>query len=220
MSDVFRSIFSSAEAFVYRCKNDKDYTMEYMEGSVETLVGYKVDEIVGNKVTSFANLMVREDVERVFEEVDAAIDAKKSWNVFYHLTHKSGKRVPVRELGSAVYEDGELVYLQGLVACARAEKNLTQDIEHMLVHTKSVNTNIISLTGEITKSLQMLDILSINARVEAARLGQAGAGFGVVANEIKALADRNRQLAGQITQKVNEKQPSSRVSAVLGVADD
>ena len=46
-------------------------------------------------------------------------------------------------------------------------------------------------------------ILSINATIEAARAGDAGRGFGVVANEVKALSDRTGVTADEIRQKLN-----------------
>ena len=45
-------------------------------------------------------------------------------------------------------------------------------------------------------------MLSVNARIEAARSGEAGLGFTVVAEEMKNLADENGRLAQVITDKI------------------
>ena len=209
MLDVYESVFGSVDAFVYRCKNDKDYTMDFMEGAVEKIIGYRPEQVLGNRNVSYVGLTSQEDVDRVFADVDDAIEQKRPWNVFYRLKHNSGRLVPVRELGSAVYEDGQLAYLQGLVISADAEKALTDDIEEMLTASTKTNADIVEITTEITQSLKMLNILSINAKVEAARIGEQGSGFAIVADEIKKLADQNTKWTGLIQKRLNDTEPQS-----------
>lgn len=191
MIDVFSSVFSAVKGFVYRCANDTDYTMHFMEGAVHGLTGYAPRQVVGNTEVSFAGMMDKKDCDRVFADVDRAIAQGETWDVFYHLVHRDGHLVPVRERGNAIYEDGEMTFLEGLVVSADSESQLIGDMENLMAETKHTNSEIVGLTKQITQSLQMLKMLSINARIEAARSGEAGRGFAVVANEIKDLADQN-----------------------------
>ncbi|KMW56523.1 Methyl-accepting chemotaxis protein [Candidatus Rhodobacter oscarellae] len=213
MSTVFESVFSSIEAFVYRCRNDESYTMGFIEGSVEKILGYAPDELLENQVVAFADLIVAEDAEKVEAAVAAGIKTKSSWDVFYHLTHKDGSHIPVRERGSAVFEEGELKYLQGLVSFARGEKKLTDDIENMLNSSIEKYSEIANLTQSVIKSLSMLQMLSINANIEAARSGDAGRGFAVVANEIKRLADENQGQIEKIQSKLDQHQNQQEKAA-------
>lgn len=54
----------------------------------------------------------------------------------------------------------------------------------------------------IERIAQMTTLLSINARIEAARAGQAGAGFAVVAGEVHKLAAQTRDDADAILERV------------------
>lgn len=202
MSEVFTSVFAAVNAFVYRCVNDKDYTMQFMEGSVRQITGHPIAEILDNTKVSYVGLTAPDDQDRVFAEVDAAIDAGRHWDVFYRLVHPDGRLTPVRERGAAVFENGELKYLEGLVASAEAENALITDLDHVVRETQTANTEIVELTNQIIKSLTNLKMLSINARIEAARSGEAGRGFAVVANEMKALADENSHFADVIQAKL------------------
>jgi len=87
---VYNSIFEGADAFVYRCHNDEDYTMQYMQGNVKAICGYESRQIVNSKSTTFAGLMHPDDDERVVAAVDDAIARDASWNVLYRLKRSDG----------------------------------------------------------------------------------------------------------------------------------
>lgn len=191
MRDVFESVFSSVDAIIYRCKNDRDYTIEDLHGSVERILGYRPEDILNNAVVSWVQLTAKEDEARLFKEVDAAIEAGRSWDVAYRMRHAKGHFVWVRARGAAHFVDGELAYLEGLVVSADAEIALRKEIEEMLTQSRAENQQILALTEKVTTSQRQLTMLSVNARIEAARSGDMGRGFGVVADAINALAKQN-----------------------------
>lgn len=214
--DVYRNIFQVAEGFVYRCRNDEHYTMEFMDGRVESICGYPIEDVLGNKTVSWVGLTVDEDKNRVFAIVDAAIEKKQAWDVVYCVDHKDGRRVSVRERGGAVFNaEGELIYLEGLIVDATAEVNLRHEMQDILAETKTANEKILHMAENIIKSIKMLSMLAVNAQIEAARSGDAGKGFAVVATEMSRLAAENgvwaNEIAGLMKAQANRK--ASRTSS-------
>ena len=62
--------------------------------------------------------------------------------------------------------------------------------------------NIDAFVGLIQGVASQTNMLALNATIEAARAGDAGRGFGVVASEVKALANQAHDATGQITEIV------------------
>ena len=80
-----------------------------------------------------------------------------------------------------------------------------------LRETQSSMDDIVASSGKIAQIIRVIDeiafqtnILALNAAVEAARAGESGMGFAVVATEVRGLAQRVTQAAGETTQLVED----------------
>jgi len=90
-------------------------------------------------------------------------------------------------------------------------KNLVENTSDSIdKNDKSLN-NLLTSVNEINARIGIIDeiamqtnMLALNAAIEAARAGNAGKGFSVVAAEVKKLAERSQEAAGHIVGLVNQ----------------
>jgi PAS domain-containing protein len=196
--EIFDSIVGRMNGFLYRCRNDKDYSMIFMAGDVALLTGKPAGAFTRVAGESYASMTHPDDLAAVYAAVDAGLADQQNWSVDYRICRADGTDRWVHEIGGGVWQGRELQYLEGLVIDIDRDKRAELHNIDMLAAISDQARLLLGDTEPIVEVLRTLRILAINARLEAGRAGPTGAAFGFISQEVSRLAEETSVLAEHI----------------------
>jgi len=113
---VLDTLMNNLPGMVYRCRNDHDWTMEFVNKGCLDLTGYLPDDLIANRMVSYASLIVPEDRQRVEDEVQQGVTSQRPFQMEYRITDRAGAVRWVWEQGRGIFNaSGDLVFLEGYI---------------------------------------------------------------------------------------------------------
>ena len=134
----FDTLINNVKGILFHCKNDKDYTVEYISQGCLEITGYPF-EYFKNKTINFGQLILEADRNNVWEHIQTAIKQKKVYDCEYRIRHKNGSIKYVWQKGQAVYNNqNKVISLEGFITDITAQKETETQLRHYEAKTKAL----------------------------------------------------------------------------------
>ena len=134
------------------------------------------------------------------EEMAVSIDVvRDNANEAHALSHEAGT---LSEEGASVIHNAA-DEMRKISQAVQASSNIVEDLGRQ-------SDQITSIVNTIKEIADQTNLLALNAAIEAARAGEQGRGFAVVADEVRKLAERTGMSTTEIADMVNKIQNGTR----------
>lgn len=126
----------------------------------------------------------------------------------------------LEEMAAAIRQNSEYAVKARSIASetkesAHRSSQSMSELSAAMLDIKQSSADIAKVIKTIDEIAFQTNILALNAAVEAARAGEAGAGFAVVAEEVRSLAQRSAQAASETASLINSATDKSEHGHVI-----
>ena len=206
--------------------------MSVLENEVETIRDISAElmdmsnelSLIGNSFSSLSNeqAATSEEMSATFEELSAANE-----RISDSTTRQEDEGRRSRQLAEVLTETQKNVskvsmsVMEGIAVITESTNETGDNLNRMIERMQLIDREgkaIDGFTTMIDDITDRINLLSLNAAIEAARAGDAGRGFSVVADEISKLAaatsDNSREISSEILKMIND------IKAGMAIVDE
>ena len=126
----FITLLGNLKGVAYRCRNDHNWSMEFLSEHCYELTGYHTADLLFNLTTAYNDIILNEDSDLVWDSVQEKISKGLPFQVEYRIKTFSGDIKWVREQGIGISDaDGKITTIEGFITDITENKKAEQENE-------------------------------------------------------------------------------------------
>jgi len=137
------TLLSNLAGMAYRCRNDPDWPMEFVSTGTLTLTGYPPAEFLAGRIV-YGDLIHPDDRDKVWNDVQAALAERRSFELRYRIRAADGTEKRVWEQGGGVFaSDDELLAIEGYIADISAQHQAEEQVHTLASAIEQTDDSVV-----------------------------------------------------------------------------
>lgn len=122
--EMFRSLVSNIPGIIFRARGDQNWKIEFINETVESLLGYRAEEFQAEGGIKFVDLVHPDDYELVLKAASKACDELGTYSIEYRIFTRSRELLWIQESGKVAKDETTgALYLDGAMFDITHRKN-------------------------------------------------------------------------------------------------
>jgi methyl-accepting chemotaxis protein len=207
---AFEKIADSFKGLVSKCK-ELDDALEERSQAMEQISSQVGEAMEASLRAAKEIVSMVASISSAAEETNAGVEevssgAQNTAQITTSLSENaSAVTQSVIDGGKAVEETVNIINRVG-----EAGRRIREAVKALESSVSGISEFVTTIAGIADQT----NLLALNAAIEAARAGEAGRGFAVVADEVRKLAEQSNQAASRVSQVISEISERTRAAAV------
>lgn len=148
----YSTLVSNLPGFIYRCSNDKNWTIHFISDGCKNITGYSPNDFIKNEKITFNNLIHPDYQKPIWKKWQKILKDKTFFEFEYPIITKSDKLKWVWERGKGIYSNnGKLLFIEGFIEDITERRTAVESLRlKNIVFESSIAANsIANLDGKI-----------------------------------------------------------------------
>ncbi|MGD8472660.1 MAG: PAS domain-containing protein [Anaerolineae bacterium] len=155
------TLISNLPGMAYRCRNDTDWTMEFVSEGASELTGYPPQALIDNKEISYGELIHPDDRDLVWQEVQAALGEERPFQLTYRLVTPGGRKW-VWEHGRGVADPtGNVIALEGFATDITERVMAQRHLEQRVAERTHQLSTLLEVSHNVNSTLDLGSLLDL-----------------------------------------------------------
>jgi PAS domain S-box-containing protein len=155
---TLETLISNLPGVAYKCRNDPQWTMEFVSDGCFQLTGHQAEDLIMNKKISYNDLIHPDDRQMVWETIQTSLKENKPFKIIYRIITSELENRYVWEQGRGIFSsDGNLMVLEGFITDITDRITNEEEIKKSEAYYKTIFEN----TGTATIIIENNTIISL-----------------------------------------------------------
>ncbi len=125
---TLNNLLNNLPGFAYQCLNNRDWSMTYISDGCKEITGYSPDVFISKKAITFNDIIHLDHRERLWDKWQKTLSQKSTFQAEYPIIDAKGETKWIWEQGSGVFQNDNLLYIEGFITDISERKELTQSL--------------------------------------------------------------------------------------------